>query len=62
MSTNSLADLLRDQACIGELALARYRDEAAREICAANRPRLLAIIAEIKPAANAVISETQVEK
>lgn len=42
-----------------EQDLARYRDEAAREICAANRPRLLAIINTIKPAVAAVQADKE---
>ena len=57
MTTLVLSDLLRDQACIGELALARYRDEACKEVMEANRPRLLRVLEDVKPAVAKVLEQ-----
>jgi hypothetical protein len=50
MTVLSLAEMLRDQACIGQLALAKYKADTAREICAANAPKLLRVIETVKKA------------
>lgn len=57
MTTLSAADLRRDQAV--EYALRRYRDEALREVMAANRPRLLEVVKAIQPAALKAIEDTK---
>jgi hypothetical protein len=50
MTTLILSDLIRDQQVIPALTLARYRDDTAREICAANAPKLLRVIETVKKA------------
>jgi hypothetical protein len=50
VTTLILSDLIRDQQCIGALALAKYKAEATREICAANAPKLLRVIETVKKA------------
>lgn len=55
MTTLSVFDLTRDLGL--QDALARYRDEACREVMDANRPRLLSIAKSIQPAVKAALSE-----
>jgi hypothetical protein len=57
MTISSAEEMRRDDRL--QYALTRYRDEAAREICAANRPRLLALINTIKPAVAAVQADKE---
>jgi hypothetical protein len=45
-----LADLIRDQQCIPALTLARYRDEALRELQAEKWPKHLRVIETVKKA------------
>lgn len=55
MTAIALAEYARDEAL--QPLLARYRDEACREVMAANRPRLLSIAKSIQPAVKAALTE-----
>jgi len=50
MTTLILSDLIRDQQCIPALTLARYRDEALRELQAEKWPTHLRVIETVKKA------------
>jgi hypothetical protein len=60
MTTTTLADMARDEACIPRLD--RYREAALREIQAANWPRHLALIKSIQPAIEALQAAEQETK